>query len=77
MKLMETCPFCGKEFVFGPHQYDGKLLSGYGLLVCETCYSGNWDGWSPFYEKKILEYLEQIGIEPPERNEKGYLPCEF
>lgn len=77
MSPTEKCFLCPNSFKFGPHEYNGKLLSGYGVMVCRSCYSGNWDGWAPHYEEDLLEHLEDEGIDEPERLENGLLPREF
>ncbi len=56
------------------HIYEGKKISRYHLSVCKLCYDGNWDGWTPHYEGKILSHLEAKGLPIPERNENGLLP---
>jgi hypothetical protein len=58
----------------GQGRYEGRFLSRYQINVCDSCYSGNWDGWSPHFELKILKILEEKGISLPQRNEKGFLP---
>ena len=73
-EIMETCLLCGKRFQMGPHRYDGKLIAGYKMLVCQSCYSGNWDGWAPYYEDRIIKHLEEMQLPTPDRNDKGLLP---
>ena len=58
----------------GRHKYDGKQIPRYSLDVCSTCYEGNWDGWTPHYESKILLHLKEKGLPMPERNDNGLLP---
>lgn len=58
----------------GPGKYEGKHVPKYQFTVCKTCYEGNWDGWSPTYEKQIISYLNENAIPIPERNSKGLLP---
>ena len=73
-KFMNQCFMCGRDFQFGPHIYRGKGIPRYNISVCDTCYEGNWDGWAPECEKKLVEHLEKDGLPIPERNEKGWLP---
>lgn len=73
-KHMQRCDLCGSEYQFGPHTYDGKYIERYQLGVCRPCYEGNWDGWAPDYEEKILNHLKNKGLPVPERNSKGWLP---
>ena len=67
---------CGLKFQMGPHVYDGKYISHYKISVCKGCWDGNWDGWAPEFEKKLLAHLKTEGISIPDRNEKGWLPRE-
>jgi len=45
-----------------------------GIMVCDACWQGNWDGWNPRFEEKLLSILKKNGLPVPERNEKGLLP---
>lgn len=71
------CGVCGQPFLDGMGYHPGRMLRGYGLYCCKTCFEGNWDGWAPHYEKAILAHLEKKGIKIPPRNENGWLPIEF
>lgn len=73
-KVMIMCGICGNGFQMGPNQYDGKWIPRYQLSVCRSCYEGNWDGWGPVAEEKLLPHLREKGIEIPERNSKGWIP---
>lgn len=77
MSHTEKCFLCHNSFKYGPHEYDGKLLNGYDVMVCQNCYKNNGDGWAPHYENDLLEHLEAEGINEPERLENGLLPREF
>ena len=68
------CFTCGGTFRFGPHVYDGHHIAAYKFNVCSGCWSGNWDGWAPHYERKILIHLAENGLPVPARNAAGYLP---
>jgi hypothetical protein len=68
------CFTCGGTFRFGPHVYDGHHIAAYKFNVCSGCWSGNWDGWAPHYERKILIHLAENGLPIPARNAAGYLP---
>lgn len=75
---MEVCPFCKSEFKFGPHDYHGRLLQGYGILVCNNCYTSNHDGWhTEDFQAVLLAKLDEDGISHPAKNENGWLPREF
>jgi hypothetical protein len=75
-KFMFKCATCGQEYQMGPHQYDGKHVSLYQITVCTTCYEGNWDGWAPHYEERLIAHLKDKGLPIPRRNDKGWLPRE-
>ena len=77
MPPTEKCFLCANSFKFDSHEYNGKRLKGYGIMVCRICYTGNRDGWAPHYEDDLLEHLEAEGIDEPERLENGLLPREF
>ena len=68
------CDLCGSRFVFGHGRYDGKHLGYYKLTLCDGCYSGNWDGFAPHLEPKMLEHLRKNSIPTPPRNAKGLIP---
>jgi hypothetical protein len=75
-KIMYPCFMCGHSFQFGPHRYDGHHIARYKISVCSGCWAGNWDGWAPHYEAKLLAHLEEQGLPIPDRNAKGWLPRE-
>lgn len=56
--------------------FDGKKLAQYELISCDTCYWANRDGWAPKHEAVLLASLEAHGLPVPERNAKGWLPCD-
>ena len=74
--IINTCDICGNDYQFGPHRYEGKTIPCYQLSVCMTCYEGNWDGWAPHLEGKVLEHLKSRGLPIPMRNDSGWLPRE-
>lgn len=75
-KMMYKCFICGGQFKMGPHEYDGKYIKSYDISVCMPCYQGNWDGWAPPYEQKLLAHLKNKGLSIPARNSKDLLPRE-
>jgi hypothetical protein len=75
--VMFDCQVCGKRYQMGPHRYEGRPLSGYGVTVCLSCYEGNHDGWPPYREQGLRAVLEEQGIEEPPRLANGLLPREF
>lgn len=68
------CFTCGGEFRFGPHVYDGHHIGAYQINVCRPCWGGNWDGWTPRHESKLLARLRELSLPIPTRNAAGYLP---
>ena len=72
-----VCDVCGEKFLDGMDYHPGHVLHGYEMYCCKICWEGNWDGWNPSHEKKILTHLKEKGISPPPRNAKGWLPREF
>lgn len=74
--MMVRCATCGREFQMGPGRYEGRHVPRYQVDVCETCYSGNLDGWAPHFEDKLLAVLREKKLPIPERNAKGWLPRE-
>jgi hypothetical protein len=73
-RILKNCFLCGSKYQLGPHRYDGKFVPRYKFAVCMRCYKGNWDGWAPHYEDKIIDHLNNNAIPIPERNDKGWLP---
>ena len=58
----------------GPQIYDGEYIQRYDLYMCSPCHTGNWDGWNPGYEHKLVEHLQAKGLPIPERNARGWFP---
>ena len=69
--IMHPCFMCGSQFQMGEHIYDGKYIRRYYITVCMACWDGNWDGWTPDYDTRLITHLENEGIPIPGRNEKG------
>ncbi|MBU8901488.1 MAG: hypothetical protein KOO69_01985 [Victivallales bacterium] len=72
-KIMFTCPLCKSQFQHGLHLY-GKNLKLYKMIVCNSCWESNWDGWTPQYEIVLIKHLEENSLPIPARNKKGWLP---
>lgn len=69
------CSICGKDERYGPDLYKGHHLHLYGgVFCCDNCWKGNWDGWGPLHEHKLLKILESENLPIPDRNSKGWLP---
>jgi len=73
-KIIQTCDLCGSPYQHGPHRYEGHKAHLYGIMVCDSCWQDNWDGWNPRFEEKLLSVLKEKGLPIPERNEKDRLP---
>ena len=71
------CDICGETHYQGAGVYPLRKVSGYEIFCCDKCYDGNWDGWNPRHEAKLIDRLKKIGVNPPQRNKKGWLPREF
>lgn len=72
-----SCFCCNNEFQFSHGNYRGEKIIGYEIMVCESCYEANWDGWSPHIENKLIQHLENSGIRVPLRNNQFWLPREY
>lgn len=74
-KFIFKCDVCGRPYQHGPGRYEGHRLELYGgVFCCDSCWQGNWDGWTPQNEHVLLEHLKQKNLPVPERNAKGWLP---
>lgn len=74
IEFKHTCFMCGSKFRYGLHVYDGQHIPQYQITVCRLCYEGNWDGWAPHLEEKLLKHIKKKGLQVPKRNEKGLFP---
>jgi hypothetical protein len=75
-KFMYKCDLCEQQYQQGPHRYEGHTLKLYGITICDSCWNGNHDGFSPHYDKILLEHLRKNNFLVPERNIHGWLPRE-
>lgn len=76
-KFMYKCDLCGQQYQYGPHRYEGHPLKLYGgIMICNSCWNANHDGFSPQYDKRLIEHLKQNNLLVPERNSRGWLPRE-
>lgn len=74
-KFIFKCDVCGRPYQHGSGRYEGHRLELYGgVFCCDSCWQGNWDGWTPQNEHVLLEHLKQKNLPVPERNAKGWLP---
>ena len=79
--LTFRCFFCRKKMkrdsnvYHGGHVgYRGKYVGRYMIEVCDECYAGNSDGWTPPFESPLLAHLTEKGLPIPDRNKEGRLP---
>lgn len=69
------CALCHNQYRDGPHVHEGVVLKSYGgIVVCQSCWEYNYDGWAPHRAKKLIELMEQKGLPLPQRNSEGFLP---
>lgn len=69
---METCFLCRSEFPFGQGKYYGKPIQAWGIMACDSCLKGNWDGIVPGRHPHLEAYLNQRAISPA-INAKGWI----
>jgi hypothetical protein len=74
--LQDICFICNSEFRMGGGVYNGHYIRRYQISVCDPCWAGNWDGWAPIHEGRLLAHLKEKGIPIPKRNAGGWLPRE-
>jgi len=72
-KHMVGCDLCGQQFQFGPHRYDGRGVSGWGIRICRICDGANHDGLVPQQHPRLISRLAAEGVEM-RLNAKGWLP---
>ncbi len=73
---MFSCPLCKSQYQHGPHRYGGHKIQLYDIMVCDTCWRFNWDGWNSKYEPTLLKCLEDKKLPIPTRLLNGLLPRE-
>lgn len=72
-----TCDVCRRGFPFSRGRYDGRYLTGYRIVVCDTCYCANHDGWALHNEPKVMAKRRELGLPAPARLQNGLLPPDF
>jgi len=68
------CPLCEQIYHDRHHHHPGKRSELFQITVCPTCWEGNYDGWNPRLEPKLLEHAREIGLTIPGRLSNGLLP---
>ncbi len=69
---MYECFLCKTQFQFGPHTYNGRRIPPWDIMVCSSCYGGNWDGLVLSSHPRLEAHLKARGIKI-HLNEKGWL----
>jgi hypothetical protein len=65
-----TCEICGGSKICGPHHFDGRAVSDWGLWACNSCrLTGDVP---PVYESRVVEFLTTKGI-AFRRNSNGFI----
>ena len=73
--IIYQCDVCDADYQAGPHRHEGHRLHLYGdVTCCDTCWRGNWDGWAPHLETRLLGHLQRQGLPVPRRLPRGLLP---
>jgi hypothetical protein len=73
-KIMQRCDLCDQERQMGPHIYELRKLSLYGIFVCSEHIEANHDGWAPMFEDRLLARLRANGESEPARLKNTLLP---
>jgi hypothetical protein len=73
-EILLKCDTCGNQFQHGFHHYEGHCIAKYKIIVCDSCWKGNSDGWASVYESKLLLHLKNNQLSEPQRNDAGRLP---
>ena len=72
MKESKTkCDMCDRLFQFGPGRYKGKYIERYEMILCNSCFKSNWDGFPPGLEAQFIAHMKSKDIALPERNNRS------
>ena len=55
------CFLCQRQIKFGHGVYEGRVVRAWGITICRTCESGNWDGIVPRVHPRLVEHLSPMG----------------
>jgi hypothetical protein len=75
-KVMYPCFMCAQRFQMSDHEYDGRFIASYRIVVCQSCWDSNWEGWASHHEQRLVAHLDALGLPIPKHNAKGWLPRE-
>lgn len=69
------CILCQQKKRCGPHRYEGRRVPTWGVWICDSCRSANWDGIVADSEhgQRLVEHLNAKGIRVP-KNSAGHIP---
>jgi hypothetical protein len=61
--MQVQCFLCKKTFEFGPQRSEGRRIHDWGIMVCHSCRTANWDGIPPLSYPHLVDLLRTRGIE--------------
>jgi len=61
--IMYECFLCKRPFQFGPRIYNGRRIPQWDMMVCDRCYTGNWDGIVHEKHRDLIFPLKSRGME--------------
>jgi hypothetical protein len=71
-KIQDRCFLCRNSFHFGPHAYDRRAISAWGIMVCSNCRSANRNGIVPTTYPHLVPHLVSRGV-VVQPNAKGWI----
>ncbi len=69
------CDFCGSEYQYSEHIFNGHYLKYYELNACKGCVPDIRSDIPPVYENICVTKLVELKKELPQRNNQGTLPA--
>ena len=72
--VMYPCFVCSRQFEYNPGTSKGHYVKAYEIVVCRTCYLGNWNGWHPKLTSRLIAHLQENGLPIPPLNARKCLP---
>jgi hypothetical protein len=71
-QILVECDLCERKVHFGRNRYDGRYVGSWGVHICNSCLSCNWDGIVPFSHPRLMDHLKSRGVAVM-LNAKGWL----
>lgn len=71
-RLKVGCFLCKVPFEFGPHLYEGRYFTSWGVSICHPCLDGNRDGVAPDLHPDLELHLLSRGVDV-RHNGKGWI----